>query len=1549
MKKIIIGLMFGLMLISLVSAGTLWNYSDITFSSNQEVCGNYTYQNIIINNSATLTVCDYNGTAGTGEVNFYAVEDFTMESGTVINGNALGWRGGAGRTGTAGSGNNGEGTGYGHGGGKYEGSDDYGGGGGGAGAYAAGGNGGEAYNDGSPKSDGGISYMINNSLNTYQGSGGGGGGKGTDTGYPAGDGGNGGATIYIQASNLNIHGTIQSTGESGATASCSNYACGGGGGGSGGLITLYADNLNLSSATLSTNAGAGGNGDGGSDDCGQGGGGGSGGLIRKVYETSLDLTSITQNYGGGAGGSGDGSCGVGPDAENGDAGGTGYNMTNQTTYVGIEGGIVTLNSPEDGYNSTENEVEFNCSASIFGGATLVNISLYDNSTGSWEIHNTTIVTGTTNESTWDNTFSSGDTILWTCYACGSDGNCGFASENRTLNIDSEAPNISIIYPTGIISSDWDTKYDTLNLNWSINDTNLEACWYEYNSTNTTVTCGDNTTTFVTVAGETTIKLWANDSFSNSNYSTGSWTWDWYVQNETTYTDCDNISINWTDLLDGTYYYNVTVEFNDSTTNSTETRVVYIDTTYPLISYTASSDATNESANFTDKDNIFVNVSVIETNEANITFWLWTSINSSYNKTTFTDSTRTINWTSLSEDMYFWNVTVCDSANNCNSTSERKFGVETINLTLEGDTANLTAELGTSIQANITSTLGQIYIDIDHPSYGTNYTNATWSTYTDIVIDWFRKTIFSDNNSSKTFTFNSSGNSSNLTFTAHEYDEVVNMSINLSGTSNPTDIGIYSVTNSSNFDRFFYGILKGSNIYENHIHDTSTGIVTYNDTANITFSDFGSKTIYFRLDDGMNLERMTMNVTGGSYGFSYYDEYDDDDYYDEIESSGAIIRGGFILPGGNNLANFSVDAFEDASINTSLWTAAIANGNYNPTPGDGFEYTIANAETGGYLKVYTENFKTDHDLDESGSGTVNNYIYVNYTKLNIFTAQQIVFDLEYYIHGDEEESQQGCTSNTIIKLGDTIVWTSPWQQCEDESPLDCNEYSQTLDRMRFTLDRQINDSWKVTISGTARASGDDYDQGDCGSYEYDYNYTNGSLSKTYQNPGSPCSESNSVESLANTFYITDLEWNTVLQQFNINVYTYGYYDHKYADNGCYEIDAYAQLYFVNQSLYNVSNATFVSESIFDSSGDITSAGLTTGGLSPTGNSLYAYLSADNGNTWDSVDTIGTQNVFSVPGKNIKYKYLFNMTNTGYTTYNPFLSYTNITSPTDDPEDITFDFGNDGTIDYTIDGSINSTNGSVTVNLSSADLSSAFSGTPVATTDHLYLVPLVIDSATLGQLNIDNVNLTYNPNPVSINTTEVQEVVYGLTNESNYNMTISATNGTINVSDIRYDYRGGNDTIQVTAHNADSSETISYWITYFFSRWDYNFVPTNVDWLVFTPFNPNDTDVTPYGQSSSVPILNITNYGYGGKVANLSVYVNDSLDCVNLTMSTDNNKSNGNMVNESWITLDSDLDYLETVDIYMWADYACSYNNWTNFNPYIYLRQCANGTVCSTEVV
>jgi len=172
---------------------------------------------------------------------------------------------------------------------------------------------------------------------------------------------------------------------------------------------------------------------------------------------------------------------------------------------------VTLNSPTDSLGSNTSLITFNATAESDDTLNVTNMTLWTNESGTWEIKNTTTgITNYTHTQTWQRNISDG-TYIWNVQACDTDGDCGFATSNFSLSIDTTAPTIEILSPITVIDSL--TPGENVTLNYSITDTNLDSCWYEYNGTNTTTPCSTNSS-FIYELDEYTIILWANDTVSN---------------------------------------------------------------------------------------------------------------------------------------------------------------------------------------------------------------------------------------------------------------------------------------------------------------------------------------------------------------------------------------------------------------------------------------------------------------------------------------------------------------------------------------------------------------------------------------------------------------------------------------------------------------------------------------------------------------------------------------------------------------------------------------------------------------------------------------------------------------------------------------------------------------------------------------------------------------------------------------------------------------------------------------------------------------------------
>jgi len=231
------------------------------------------------------------------------------------------------------------------------------------------------------------------------------------------------------------------------------------------------------------------------------------------------------------------------------------------------------------------------------------------------------------------------------------------TETRHLTIDSTNPLISYDSETQLNNSYIDSE--TIYINWSYIDTNL----------NTIQIFLYNTTSLV----------------NNSLY--------------TNPINGINITVNNKDEI-YTYY----IFINDSANNQNKTinRTITLDNTYPLIDYSEDSPANGLN---TTTASIFINVSVTETNEQNITFLLYNS-SAQANISIFNDSTRTINFTNLPDDTYYYNITLIDKTNKLNTTITRHLTVDTTgpliaNVTIDPDNLD---DIDPSTFINITANI-----------------------------------------------------------------------------------------------------------------------------------------------------------------------------------------------------------------------------------------------------------------------------------------------------------------------------------------------------------------------------------------------------------------------------------------------------------------------------------------------------------------------------------------------------------------------------------------------------------------------------------------------------------------------------------------------------------------------------------------------------------------------------------------------------------------------------------------------------------------------------
>ncbi len=189
--------------------------------------------------------------------------------------------------------------------------------------------------------------------------------------------------------------------------------------------------------------------------------------------------------------------------------------------------IITLNSPVVGANFTSNSIEFNGTVTSFVGITNVTLFIDGvlNETNSSGINNTNylfskvILDGNRN---------------WTYESC-NDGGCTIKA-TRDFTVDTISPQIDISDPIDGTSHLYLIYNDAFNLNATVTDVNLDTCFYEYNSTNTSYSCATGVQQNETfeITNQSDIRVWANDTLGSLNSSSVSWNVGLFDFNNYTY-------------------------------------------------------------------------------------------------------------------------------------------------------------------------------------------------------------------------------------------------------------------------------------------------------------------------------------------------------------------------------------------------------------------------------------------------------------------------------------------------------------------------------------------------------------------------------------------------------------------------------------------------------------------------------------------------------------------------------------------------------------------------------------------------------------------------------------------------------------------------------------------------------------------------------------------------------------------------------------------------------------------------------------------------------
>ena len=365
------------------------------------------------------------------------------------------------------------------------------------------------------------------------------------------------------------------------------------------------------------------------------------------------------------------------------------------------------------------------------------------------------------------------------YANDTAGNTN-SSDNRTFNVDSINPNITI--GTGGTTGNKSQNYIIFNV--TAFDTNLNNITsYIYNSTH-----------LVSINSSTLSPLFTN--FSG--------------------------------LPNGNYLLNATANDTFGNTNSTATINVTLDTVLPLIDFTSNTNATGTNISRT---YFLVEASVTDINFNNLTYSLYNSTNI-VNQTTY-NSIILINWTSLPANTYYYNATSCDVANNCNSTSTREFTVDLIgpNITIQSPVNNANSTT-TNINLNFTtfdaSGISSCFYSVNGTS-NTTLANCQNTTFT--ASQGF--------NYLTVYTNDTAGNvnaSANVTFTVDTINPNITFGVNTTSNGNNTQnyIEVNISASDTNLNLIFVYLYNSTHLLNTTNSTTSPFVSNFSNLLNADY-------------------------------------------------------------------------------------------------------------------------------------------------------------------------------------------------------------------------------------------------------------------------------------------------------------------------------------------------------------------------------------------------------------------------------------------------------------------------------------------------------------------------------------------------------------------------------------------------------------------------------------------------------------------------------------------------------------------------------------------
>ena len=575
---------------------------------------------------------------------------------------------------------------------------------------------------------------------------------------------------------------------------------------------------------------------------------------------------------------------------------------------------------------------------------------------------------------------------------------------------------------------------------------------------------------------------------------------------------------------------------------------------------------------------------------------------------------------------------------------------------------------------------------------------------------------------------------------------------------------------------------------------------YKDAVNLSYISKGSNYIYYNLTELDNPINITFDLTG--FDFNKENEFSHTEHFNGTTDKGF-----------NNTLSFKVDAplgvFDEFVINVSgRWDYSNAENDINGEVAFTFKYDNDTVGTHIYFRTYVFD-----DCTPTYFGK-----YLDYTGLEADMRNTSRIELTWNEYLRAQPTNSGARANLYLYATDGTS-ISLLRSIETTNGVIDNFRNVTL--LKNSEDYK---HWIVVVNGSQ--SGDKNIGADL-----DFTKQIKLRLKAYTEAGGYCDANQATAEAILKLY--KVEWG-------------GAWLNRSTNNGTYQ---------------HTGNIT--SNVIKVTTTNLTKATLTATTYEPTNTAIDFYLSNTCNATIPTFEfvTSGITHTFDTEGNEICWRATLN---SSVNITSPIIRKIDINVIPETINNITIDLGDDGIIEFTHIGALNSTTSPIYVNL-----------TPL----NNQMNTMKISSATAGIIQVDNFKVNSSINPITLNESKFEDC-----SNCVINFTFSGNN--LEVSDLKFDFLGS---WNYTAIARFSTYKINHTIQVYYSDFNVS-LPKNIDWYDVFPSSKDSKNVTPYSQTDSTPIWNVSNLAYDEPI-NIYVKTNTTIDsCMNITFMNSSNQSN-----------------------------------------------------------